>query len=1592
MQKSSEVIIVDDKPFRRLSTIVKYLEVSSLFPERINEEFCRDFIDCFASEQLTQQIKQFLTKEFDVDLTSSIESDIHQQNANSQRSIIELTANGFDAGSKAMHLYVTEGKYLCTDQGSGITEQCLLQKKLIPKATTNTDISQSIGRFGVGFFTALKHLEDKNDRIKVETCTRGARGLYYEFAFIDDEYWFHVSANAQHSQLGTRITILSDDIEEQTMVESVEKHFAFNPFGQVRLQTSSNKETVVNDLKPALTFYIHDAIVSLFEPQTNDQCIITVSGQTIETHSFNQQRHTMTVAINLAAESQLTEQRNKVLLDNEKTVEQIEQIILLVEQLEDKFRLPFINTLAPFIKSLHDRKLLSALKAQLPEGCYLPDEPLYHEYKSSQRSLIHPDIIPANWADKAGKQLLQWHGTDRLFSMEMNPFHPPIIEDKARQLIFIQKHFVDHCLPDHEYKLKLLIEVGNYNGRWHCAISTFQITSPFQNQLYQQFELSTSIVVGRGKTFDDGCQMKIYKFEYNKQDFYLMLHDACRYVPVLCDEYFHPLPQTKFQLLTAKALQELRGNHLTSWVTLDESDRLMVLDSSAQCYRLMDGTGQQLSDYRFGKCRVMDDLSLDHYPPVIEMINRHFYFIEWGDNPRGVVWTRRPYFTGDNLQAVIVNKQGDVVREFTDDKSRRFHLFDEKCLIIEKTHFEVLDFSQGECRCMVKYDHQFDSSFHHVAYVSDIYIRYEKDAFALYFQYWKFTIGDGTVSVENSDPHQHGRTTLNSNAELPEPGNDLEIKYDYSQFPKLLYRPISYRRLTSDNGKANLEFIMQKHHPEIVSSIAHTYRFIDLPTTLFRAFEPYMQYFSYVPSALMVEHMLASINRLKMTHERVLWRYLNVLNLCYQLLPRDSTRNLALPLETAFLFFGTGAFNQFEMTFKDVKQYFFNALLFGRIDKAVLLSKLDKQTALITQWVFYNENPYLAFDSKSNPIESDLVANASITLSQLALVNCLSSTAYADIQSMQSLQQLINVQPQGLNLSILQRQFQHYCYFQNPPQAHAYINQLIRYHIKGKQTDGQSKIDCTLYKSDQHCVLKIEDKTALTVKTVLATRFFSQCLLKALPDSQSVTLVFGCGDGKKHRLHCVPIYEKNNLGQSVVVDASMTWQTRDEDFCGYQFERVAKGLDADLQAAIYHELIYRLGRYLSSLLVDLTLNKTVVNTNLELCLSLNIPSMGRISIYHAAECMFTVAGLPLKPIPTHFLQHLPQTFQQYLKTHGIVINFPDTIPLSRDGCDFLNADQFEKRMKTVIKQMIIYSCAKIIERFPELQCYVPFDLIDNIDKYRVFIHQQFPNIDRDLKIFMQGSLPDNFAQYCQDQSFFYFLYNLPIYPVNGQSHSLFDVVQLYKDNILADNQMPGLLSGLINHHQRHSTTEKAENFSFTKNIRRALPQKTAEQCMMDFNQQAVSECPSWCLFTDTMKRLCQLINCQPEIRLSTKELAAKAFVIVGKQCIYFNPQHWSFSLKTFIRSLKNNDHETYLKVLGQMLVTVSHELTHIKDGTGCLTHNAWFTGRQQKLLMQMLLNLDHQQLFEQLKPLADNIDKAKGIKHLLKNHLPSHSN
>lgn len=296
---------------------------------------------------------------------ADLEHDIHAQSAEANRSVIELVCNAIDANTETeniVNLSINKNGYSVRDHGDGMNPYVILEKLMIPKVSGKTGES-TIGRFGIGFYTALSHLKRDNDIVKVETRD-GQTGHIIEFKIHErtGDVFVHTERNDKLTE-GTNITVQLEDFDSKDAEKLCRDHLAHNDRSNIILNGEKiNKTEGFKSIK--------DKTVKIkYATEVSDQAKVSimVNGVIIETSNVKGVNLCKEVALDFPLSCSLPESRSELAVDSA-ALASAKKIINLIftGEINDETKIAVSNALYPALEKLQTRSRSSKRDDNLP--------------------------------------------------------------------------------------------------------------------------------------------------------------------------------------------------------------------------------------------------------------------------------------------------------------------------------------------------------------------------------------------------------------------------------------------------------------------------------------------------------------------------------------------------------------------------------------------------------------------------------------------------------------------------------------------------------------------------------------------------------------------------------------------------------------------------------------------------------------------------------------------------------------------------------------------------------------------------------------------------------------------------------------------------------------------------------------------------------------------------------------------------------------------------------------------------------------------------------------------------------------------------
>ncbi|MFA5812234.1 MAG: ATP-binding protein [bacterium] len=443
-------------------------------------EFARRGID-------PAMVDDVLVRRFDVK-PAQLEHEIGHQNSNPNRSITELVSNSVDAsraGAAPVEVMIEDGRYVVEDFGKGMSAPDVFEKLLIPNLS-GKDGEKTIGRFGIGFFTALAHLHDENSRVVVDTKVNGEAGVRLEFLRLNGELGVRVGPS-DRKESGTRIEVRDAQIRRDVMAAEMGENLSY----VLSHPINANGERI-NNLDPARIHSVGNGRLYISaESGREGKVVLTVGGVRIESFSVKGSSVPRTMVFDLPLSTKLPESRNRIRVDAG-VVEQVKAFIAFAEQIADpEERLGYLNGMAPLIRELQGRNELITKDSNLIDHAraawarytggrkFVPTDKPYDAI--ADKDALHVDdlYLGSNWAERFPKPA-EWSGAARMAIVDMPDDAPSaIVHDKERRVVLLDRRMYEAHKADPALLTALAsLPPGEINGTWNWQLGAGAVTAP----------------------------------------------------------------------------------------------------------------------------------------------------------------------------------------------------------------------------------------------------------------------------------------------------------------------------------------------------------------------------------------------------------------------------------------------------------------------------------------------------------------------------------------------------------------------------------------------------------------------------------------------------------------------------------------------------------------------------------------------------------------------------------------------------------------------------------------------------------------------------------------------------------------------------------------------------------------------------------------------------------------------------------------------------------------------------------------------------------------------------------------------------------
>jgi hypothetical protein len=802
----------------------------------------------------------------------------------------------------------------------------------------------------------------------------------------------------------------------------------------------------------------------------------------------------------------------------------------------------------------------------------------------------------------------------------------------------------------------------------------------------------------------------------------------------------------------------------------------------------------------------------------------------------------------------------------------------------------------------------------------------------------------------------------------------------YDGYPQgAVIAPLTPEQLSSPKVLTKLAWLNQQNLS--YEQYSHCLRLIHLPLEQIKAMMPYIHLFKYTPEEKTSSEYRSIIGYVQLMSERDQVLVLSTFDLLCHILNEGCQDGISQKLIDIIEHYGMDALEQLNQDLSSNR----TKLSYHMSQFESVKDLIDAMPSTSGQMAYYLLFPKERLVSNKPP----LLTQVESPVQQLSLLDFMTAFQFDS-----SLLNTLADSPEKFIHAVesygaygkkghFRRLLQHAIYHQADPNQHLYERELLQNGIDAyfaePELNPKAKIEASVFQEGDSNVFRLQDfGVGMTLEQVF--QFF--CLPGASTkrsdnhqhfigghgvglftiyhNAKTVRVKCGKGDGQYYQFEFTPVYDE----QDKIVDIRMSWQQLDGDFKGFAIERVERDGVPALSAARHQRTFKGHGATVDADIVKITLNDQQINQPLTPLATIAMPPFGDIKTFKSVEDKMTVAGLAMKPIGDSDA-YIPSEIRDIVRKKGIIIDFPKSLPLSRDRTDFANAGEVNNLIKPYVLRAYIESYARLFLN-NHLGLYeLPYDFFFHFERFLYNPTLINSGIEEDAQRIMDNQPLSDYAKYESPFMLHSLIAFLPLFEASygDKTYSLVDLAKEYNKT-----QVLPSLKSVPESLRRFTSFYKEEQARIEKQ-----EEMTEESTFMknsEWRPQDIDSTSNWGLLT----AVTQLVVAKygyPNlgVGLSTKPNGSLMYTYQSSSTIYWNAIAMISGLgETILKELITNKGKLHRGTLVNLVEVVAHELVHAQqEYPGEHTHNHAFYKKQQALILKMTKPEVLDQLVEEIE-------------------------
>ncbi|MBU0661581.1 ATP-binding protein [Patescibacteria group bacterium] len=1563
---------------------------------------------------------------------ADIEHDIHSQSAEKNRSVIELISNAIDANGNSelsVDVSISGNGYSVQDYGQGMNPYILLEKLIIPKISGKSG-KETIGRFGVGFYTVFSHLKKESDFVRVST-SNGKEGHILTFRIHErtGDIFVNFERNDELPQ-GTKIEVEAEGLDNKNAEELCRDLLKYNSQGDIVV----NEETI-NKREDFESLAGERTKIEWNQNITNKSKVsLLVNGISIESFDVVGENIFEELVLDFPLDCSLPESRSELAIDKV-AIDSLQEIIqnIFISDLTIEQRLALSNTLIPVLQKLQERNKSNKRDENVvyffkksfseeyggEEYIFLPNGKDFLHLDIENAHYIHPSLIEGSLEQIEGiSQVLNFKSKKgfTLFTAKFKEGSDEVLIREGKNIIFDEEVFERY--KDQPAILNVYLgDLGEGMGEdedWgriekqenhisrelaETALETYEVGDVEKIPLDEGVFASICKNSGYTDTFEFRT---LFEYPEHIQDTIIrkkMLQRVEEMLDMIIEEQDHDLAHEK------EFGEGMRMRKDYAFVTEEKKTEIVLkakslIFSNENIFDLNDEISDLLKDFNLGRTPYLSQIDVKRWYVFLKELEHKEVLVEWFSFLEEYVDLFKGYGSAEYILVYeyhhsLMNLNNmcsisEIQKDFAKYDKKLFLVFNKFLriffdlggdLLQENPNEFIPSFLDGiDQKAFFRIYEIFFKKIIHLD-IPEILkiakeIRKHHGGHFIHGEHIQKSLKTVNYAHVSKDARAYLMYILEGGEILSERENEESINPENYDNQIMLSTLVQAKKdnesyFSGHNGTSEELVDFAQESQEGVDA-SKAMRDIMHSTNNQIVNDDYLWLRELLQNSLdAVKEGEGSISK------RKIWEAISVIAK-----EKYSFREL---VDNQFEIQVSSFLNDFDVISHEKLQDFLSYLLELKKENGESFFTVSDIESIKDSLL---EVPKVSIETYLEKGKKELTKEEIFTLIKTVLSSRVEENNF-DAWLLDKVEEKIGYGPFEQEvfeeiISVLNDIFLTYGSQVIDESSIEKIQKLFEekiYEVSDLIIETTDPVGMDLNTIINYLLIPNESSKKDS-ETMVGK--FGQGFFTIFGNAKEVFIKTSKGNGTVYYLKIEPVkdFEDNIIDFSVHIAEKMEVYT---GTC------IRKKVDTDMpeiEAAICKSACMSYGSLIDRKSVALNFGETEINSERPLLAEVQVPEFGIMKLFGAKENALTQNGLFIKELDKEILGELPKVFQEYVEENGIVLDIPASIKLIKSRGDIAKKQEVLPILQEYVRGLIFESYLQSVLRGDVAIKNLPYD----------FFERKLPissDIQRDVDFIVNGGKISNIEKYLyDDNAFIALLVSIPSVNIEGGRLALVDLgdyvekhPELLESDILSEDLKQRLKKGKERKREKASNLREAERVFGTHEtsilLDRALPknQELEEKASVYYAYQYLAE---------ALKSFIDANELQFQFYFNFDGTLAHAFQ--NSETIGFNLPYVEGEgrvLSTIIEQKLPVSDVKVQKFLEDFISILTHERQHNRENSAEFTHNDTFFAGQRKILAKMLRDksLDLQEILNQIyKKFTPNMLTAKEMVDALNNN------